>query len=160
MRVRLRKLWQLDRRQRHQLTLAVCYLAIARLRHALRPVDALLATPAHTEAPTAATADPMPVIAAIETAARHVPWRSDCLIQALAASAWLRRLGLQPRLRLGAARSENGDLCAHAWLELDGKVVLGGTDGAGRRFAPFRDIAGTTGPSQAPCTARDATKTV
>lgn len=159
MPVHLRKLWQLDRRRRQDLTLAVCYLARARLRHALRPVDALLAAPPLTGTSTLATADPMPVIAAIETAARHVPWRSDCLVQALAASAWLRRLGLQPCLRLGAARSEIGDLSAHAWLELDGKVVLGGVDDAEHRFAPFRDIAGTTGPSEAPSSARDETKT-
>jgi hypothetical protein len=41
-----------------------------------------------------------------------------CLPRALAAQAMLRRRGVASRLCLGAGR-ENGELAAHAWIELD-----------------------------------------
>lgn len=72
---------------------------------------------------------------AIGRTARIVPWRSDCLVQALAARHWLTRLGVPTRLRLGA-RSSGGSFRpdAHAWL-LCGDLVVTGGNIAG--FRPF-----------------------
>lgn len=65
--------------------------------------------------------------------ARRVPWRADCLPQALVAMAVLRRLGHSPVLHLGARRETprtSGSACAamsaHAWVVCGEKVVIGG----------------------------------
>ncbi len=59
-------------------------------------------------------------------AARYVPWRSDCLIQVMAADRWLRRHGLCPDFHLGVAKDVDGGLKAHAWLRYGGLTVTGG----------------------------------
>lgn len=48
-----------------------------------------------------------------------------CLTQALAARWLLGRAGYAAELKLGARR-EGDRFLAHAWLEMDGQVVLGG----------------------------------
>ena len=63
---------------------------------------------------------------AIALAARFVPWRSDCLIQVMAADRWLRRHGLCPDFHLGVAKDVDGGLKAHAWLRYGGLTVTGG----------------------------------
>jgi Transglutaminase-like superfamily len=121
---------------------AVWHLARARVRHLIQPSHVLI-NPALS--PPLQAAEPAPtsrfdplvagkVAAAIETAAGHVPWRSDCLIQAMAATDWLKRLGFEPRLKIGMKRSEAGEMLAHAWLELDGEVIVGGR---GQNFADY-----------------------
>lgn len=63
---------------------------------------------------------------AVSRAARIVPWRSDCLVQAEAARHWLARLGIDSDIRLGARKTGYGTLDAHAWLISRGQVVTGG----------------------------------
>ncbi len=63
---------------------------------------------------------------AITLAARYVPWRSDCLIQVMAADRWLRRHGLCADFHLGVAKDVDGGLKAHAWLRYGGLTVTGG----------------------------------
>lgn len=80
---------------------------------------------------------------------RRAPWRSDCLIQALAARLWLDALGAPSELRLGAWR--DGDVvAAHAWLLSDGEVVTGGR--LDPKIAPFATPC--AGPHAAPGAAR------
>lgn len=50
-----------------------------------------------------------------------------CLSQALAARWLLSRGGYEAELKIGA-RIEDGALAAHAWLEHEGRVILGGRD--------------------------------
>jgi hypothetical protein len=68
---------------------------------------------------------------AIRTAAAFIP-RATCLTQALAAKYLLERSGRSAQLHLGVAK-ENGQFLAHAWLECDGAIVLGG--GIADRYA-------------------------
>lgn len=63
---------------------------------------------------------------AIRAAARRMPWRCDCLPQALAADRWLRRHHLQSQFFLGTAKDAAGGLEAHAWLRCKGIEVTGG----------------------------------
>jgi hypothetical protein len=63
---------------------------------------------------------------AIAVAAQHVPWRSDCFIQVIAADHWLRRHHLRPDFYLGVARDEQGVFAAHAWLRYGDLTVTGG----------------------------------
>lgn len=94
-----------------------------------------LATPAPSAAQTR-TAER--VRQAIARAARVVPWRSDCLVQALAARAWLEQLEVPTRLRLGARRGAAAlRPDTHAWL-LCGKLVV--TGGSISGFQPFATV--------------------
>jgi hypothetical protein len=54
---------------------------------------------------------------------------ASCLTQALAAQVLLRREGFDPKLQLGVARDEAGKFIAHAWIECDGRIVIGGSNG-------------------------------
>jgi hypothetical protein len=66
------------------------------------------------------------------------PWMNAlCLPRALAAHAMLRRRGIASQLCLGVAR-ENGDLAAHAWVEIGKEKIVGGTEAEGfTRLAEF-----------------------
>lgn len=63
---------------------------------------------------------------AVRTASHVVPG-ATCLTQALAAKLVLSRRGYESRLRIGVARRPAHELRAHAWLEVDGLVVVGGS---------------------------------
>ncbi|HEY8748229.1 MAG TPA: lasso peptide biosynthesis B2 protein [Tepidisphaeraceae bacterium] len=61
----------------------------------------------------------------ISVAAVHVPGAS-CLTQALVAQALLERYGYEPVLKIGVGRTgPDNRFGAHAWIELEGKVVIG-----------------------------------
>jgi hypothetical protein len=60
---------------------------------------------------------------AIESMSAHVPWRSTCLEQALAAKAMLRGRGLSNTLYVAVAREPG--LEAHAWVR-SGDVCVSG----------------------------------
>lgn len=65
------------------------------------------------------------IVWAVETAARYVSPTATCLTQALAAQALLARRGYPAVLHIGVAR-DNNELQAHAWVESEGEVVIGG----------------------------------
>ena len=64
---------------------------------------------------------------ALAVASRHVPWRADCLIQAMAAHRWLKRHGLVSEFYVGVAKQNGGALIAHAWLKVGDLNVTGGS---------------------------------
>lgn len=61
---------------------------------------------------------------AMARAQRVVP-RATCLPQALAAEALLTRGGLAADLQIGVMKTADGKLLAHAWVESDGRIVVG-----------------------------------
>ncbi len=63
---------------------------------------------------------------AIRVASRYLPGTGNCLVQALATQAMLARRGHPARIRIGVAKDEGGQLKAHAWVECEGKIVIGG----------------------------------
>lgn len=75
---------------------------------------------------------------AVEVAARYVP-RATCLTQALAAQALLGQEGVPADLRLGVAKDRDGKFQAHAWLEQEGRVILGHCRETS--YTPLRDIS-------------------
>jgi hypothetical protein len=76
--------------------------------------------------------DLVPVVAwAVRSAGRWVP-RATCLTQALAAQFLLARRGRRVSVQIGVGRSEANRFEAHAWLECDGAVVIGGGDSRSR----------------------------
>jgi len=55
----------------------------------------------------------------------RLPWRSDCLVQALAAQHWLAAKGIGSAIHLGVKASQ-APIDAHAWLKVGDRIVLGG----------------------------------
>ena len=67
---------------------------------------------------------PGEVVWAVDAASRRLP-DATCVTQAVSALLLLRRYGYDAQFCVGVARGENGKLDAHAWLERDGRVVIG-----------------------------------
>lgn len=119
------------------LAIAVKELLIARIRYATRTVgkilrklqDDRLSCDGEMGARTCAV-DVDRLSWAIGAAAARVPWRSDCLLQVMAADRWLRRCQLRPEFFLGVAKNSTGALESHAWLRFGNFEVTGGS-GAG-----------------------------
>jgi hypothetical protein len=127
--------------RRRYVALAPFYLLRGRIKLSLLSTNAILAEfnrppGLDGQAHQRSRIDPKLVAWSIAACAKRVPWRSDCLIQAMAAALWLRQHGYEPQLRLGVAPLDSqpapgsGEpFRAHAWLELDGKAVIGGNAG-------------------------------
>ncbi len=64
---------------------------------------------------------------AIARASHRLPWRADCLVQALAARHWLGRLGVETSLRIGVPGKRRDQFEAHTWL-MHGEIVITGGD--------------------------------
>jgi len=62
----------------------------------------------------------------IAFASRYVPWRSDCLPQAMAGQSWLLADGIASEIRIGVERPRDGPFGAHAWLVQGEQIVTGG----------------------------------
>ena len=61
----------------------------------------------------------------VTTAARYVP-RATCLTQAMAAQWLFAWFGHPTLLRIGVVKGNDKSLRDHAWLEREGRVVVGG----------------------------------
>ncbi len=128
---KLARFVRLDGADKWLLLRAAAWLAIARIRLAAVPFRRLSARLGAV--PDVGLKEPDPKIArrigfAVRVAANHVPWRSDCFPQAIAAHTLLRRCGYASTIHLGVARVGEGGLAAHAWLTCGETVVTGGED--------------------------------
>ena len=61
---------------------------------------------------------------AVKASSRYVPY-ATCLTRAMATTILLGRNGQQGRLRIGVAKNREGKLEAHAWVESQGRIVIG-----------------------------------
>lgn len=124
-----RKIASLSATEARYLVAAAGRLFISRLQFGRRSAKQIIASFTDTKnrsTPRRHSALDVPLVAwAIEVVSRNVPWRADCLIQAMAADRWLRDYGHKTSLLLGVAHGLNG-LTAHAWLESEGITVAGG----------------------------------
>jgi hypothetical protein len=71
----------------------------------------------------------------IEIAAGHHLYPMRCLPRALVLERWLRQRGLVATLQIGVRR-EGSRLAAHAWVEHDGRPVIGRAEHSSA-FAPL-----------------------
>lgn len=103
----------------------------ARLFHLHRPGEATQ---------TGAT-DPVGAIIGVRVkrVANRLPWKSTCLVRAIAGALLLARRGVASHIRFGV-RKENDRLAAHAWLMVGDATVLGGGDEI-RSYVPIADLA-------------------
>jgi hypothetical protein len=84
--------------------------------------------------PAAADGQGLATIAwAVSAAASRLPFHISCLVEALAARHMLRRRGYSARLRLGVPLHPGTvPFRAHAWVECEGQVVVGGGEDLAR----------------------------
>lgn len=83
---------------------------------------AFLGRARRTNHPGAATPDD--IVWAVNAASRFTP-KATCLTRALTLNALLSRRGLASHIKIGIAKESNGGLKSHAWVEHDGRVILG-----------------------------------
>lgn len=69
----------------------------------------------------------------------YVP-QGTCLTKALAGYIILSHEGYSVCLQIGVAKDQNGKFVAHAWIESDGRVIIGGN--VGTSFIPIYQIDG------------------
>jgi len=65
---------------------------------------------------------------AVATAAMLLPVRNSCLHDALAAQWLLAACGRRSTIRFGVVRNSVHAFRAHAWVESEGRVIVGGAD--------------------------------
>ena len=142
---RLRTFFHLPLAQQYLLGQSVLLLGAIRLGLWLLPfrtVQHLVARTAR-KSPEAQEADGAivdRVVWVVRVASRCVP-NATCLTQALVTQVLLARRGHPVHLRIGVTRSETGEFQAHAWVECQGRVVIGGAS-APVRFTPFPPLDG------------------
>ena len=87
--------------------------------------------------------NPLPperIVWAIRVVSRYLPGTMNCLVQALAAQSMLARRGHLARVRIGVAKDEGGQLKAHAWVECEGKIVIGGVGMSQYTALPYLEV--------------------
>ncbi len=117
-----------DPRERKMLALTFTWLVFFRLRNLFLPYRLTRKWMAQEVAtgPSTGTADESVVVdvtRSVRRCSRFVPG-ATCLVQALATRAVLRHYGQDSSIRLGVAKSARS-IAAHAWVEIDGRIVLG-----------------------------------
>jgi len=112
----LRGLWELIRAR----------IAFARLKTHEIPVrnkrakDASIAKPALPKASVARITYVLPRIS------DRLPWRSDCMVQAIAGQNWLAAYKAASEIQIGVEHPQDGEFGAHAWLLYEDTIVTGG----------------------------------
>jgi len=136
----LRKFVDIDRRRRRLVLQAFVVVAASRVLLAIMPLrkvrplmPALARVVIRRPKPTALAE----LVWALSAANRRVS--GACLSNALAAESLLARYGYTPVLRIGATLT-TGTLTAHAWVEHDGEVVIGGPESVVRQYSPFPNL--------------------
>jgi Transglutaminase-like superfamily len=142
---RLREFWSLPPSYRRLLITSLLLLGIVRMGLWLLPFQTLRRLLAHTTREVAGAwggdqASINQVARAVTVASRYIP-AASCLTQALATQVLLSQRGHQASLRIGVARSYVGEFQAHAWVECQGKIVIGGAQ-ALSRFTSFPPLDG------------------
>lgn len=144
---RLRKFLRLPPTERRLLIRAVLLVGAIRLGLWLLPFQRLQRLLAQVrQAPTgflkAARSSPDRVVWAVRVASRSMPGARTCLTEALSVQVLLVRQGQRAHLRLGVARGAAGRLRAHAWVESDGRVVIGGSESGPAPYTPLPVLDG------------------
>ena len=81
-------------------------------------------SPANSEADIETVGEQMARVVSI--AGRRSPWPTTCLRQALMLWFLLNRRGIVCEVRVGVENSVTSGFAAHAWVERNGRVLIGG----------------------------------
>jgi Transglutaminase-like superfamily len=124
---RLRKLWASPRRFKGLMAEALVRLWVCTMFKFLPlPGRAQWLMRAHrVSQPRRAVPSFEEICRAVDIAARLVPG-ATCLVKAQVCSAMLNRFGYAAEIKIGVLK-KSSNLEAHAWVECEGRVVLGAT---------------------------------
>jgi hypothetical protein len=80
------------------------------------------------------------VLRCAAVASKLAPMPATCLARALVVEALLRRHGYAVQMRIGVRRPESQSFAAHAWLEYEGKIVVGGPESLVGQYHVLPDL--------------------
>ena len=129
---RLRKFFRLPVPERLLLVRAITLLALVRVALWLFPfrIIQLISAKVVQACATSHHGKRLPSergVWALQAASRYVP-HATCLTQALAGQLLIAFNGTSASVRIGVAKTGAKDFEAHAWLESEGKILIGGAD--------------------------------
>jgi Transglutaminase-like superfamily len=144
---KLVKFFRLSSSDRKLLMKAIVLLWVVRIGLWLLPFQRLQNLLAWTTGNITVASEPdtelvQKITLSVKRMSRYVPV-STCLARALVTVALLEEAGLPASLRIGVARSDARKLEAHAWVESNGKVVIGGSHADLSRFTVLHSVEGT-----------------
>lgn len=84
--------------------------------------------------------DKSDIVWAIDTIGQKLFKDDTCLVIAIAGQAQLIHYGIPSKLQLGCLKGEDMSIFAHAWVESDGDVIIGGTESEISKYTPLTDI--------------------
>ncbi len=125
----LRKFLALPTRKQAILIQVALLLAIVRLSLKTMPFQKTHSLAERISEPSGNTKPSSPeavedIAWAVDMLGKRMP--GSCLTQAFIARILLGRRGLPTHLHIGAVKEEDGGFLAHAWLECDGRIIVGG----------------------------------
>lgn len=82
------------------------------------------------------------IVWTVRLASRYVP-RATCLVQALATQILLGRRGYAGQVHIGVALNGKSGFRAHAWVESQGEILIGGSEELDG-YAPMLVLNGST----------------
>lgn len=80
------------------------------------------------------------ICSVVNRSGRYFLGADSCFPQALVGEMLLERYGYPSTLRIGVIKSQSGELKAHAWVEKDGNVVIGGPISHVERYTPLPEL--------------------
>jgi len=123
----LRRFARLPRADKSLLLRALLVVSVTRLGLWLLPIGALRRIALRTGKKTRVAPHLTRLVWAVTVVSRYVPV-ATCLTQALALHWLLMLSGHASRVYLGARKDREGKFEAHAWVECEGRVVIGGAE--------------------------------
>ncbi len=121
----------LTRRERWLAVEAAFWLAVARALLWLTPLRRVKRMLNGRAAATAQRARAREIGRAVRRAARHAPWKCECLTQAVAGKMMLARRRIEAAVVIGVHKDEDRVFHSHAWLA-SGDLTLTGGEGCER----------------------------
>lgn len=129
----LRKLRKRTWSERSLLFISLWRLALARFAvlvipfRRIAPSLGIQGHTASTKITASQTLDAVQIGRAVRAVARHTPWNSNCLAQAIAAKRMLQHRSIPSTLYLGVRKSKDAtdNLNAHAWLACGDHILTG-----------------------------------
>lgn len=127
---KLRKLVGLKGTDRYLLLRTLLILGSIRLGLWMLSFQTLQKLLARVSQPETSTVklEPLPIgkiIWAVNLSSRYMPGQVKCLARALTTQVLMKQSNYTAELRIGVAKGESGKLEAHAWIEHQGRVVIG-----------------------------------
>ena len=124
------KFFRVPPTDRYLLVKSAFLLGVIRLVLSLFPLKRLLSLvgsvkPKPTEVNSADKMSSDRIPWAVEVASRYVPF-ATCLTRALVVQMLFTKEGYPAHLCIGVAKSKEDRLEAHAWVESEGRIVIGG----------------------------------